>query len=238
MSQNLFLRQSIESSIELLRMMEPEDGYYLAFSGGKDSVALYRLAEMSGVKFDAHYHITTVDPPELVKFIRDGYPTVLREQPKTSMWKLIPQKLMPPTRLARYCCKEFKEGRGEGRVVLMGVRSAESPRRKKSWKLINPCKTKGTIKINPILTWTDNEVWEFIRSENLPYCSLYDQGFKRLGCVGCPMNYHRAEELERYPKYKGAYLRAFDAMLKERERRGLTTKWQTAEEVMEWWISR
>jgi len=238
MGNSLFLRQSIENSLEILRMMEPPEGYYLAFSGGKDSVALYRLAEEAGVKFEAHYNVTTVDQPELVKFIRDTYPSVRFDRPKKTMWQLIVENTCPPTRKMRYCCKELKEHGGDGRVVLMGIRSSESPRRKKSWRIVNPCKISGTVKINPILTWTEEEVWEFIHTENIPYCSLYDQGYKRLGCIGCPMNTHRRKELERYPKYKENYLRAFTAMLKERERKGLPTKWKTAEEVMEWWISK
>jgi len=237
MNQPLYLAQSVSDSIELLRMMEPKEGYYLAFSGGKDSVVIYRLAEMAGVKFDAHYNVTTCDMPELVRFIRASYPTVAHERPEKTIWQLIPEHLMPPTRLARYCCEHLKERGGEGRMVIMGVRRAESPRRK-SWKVINPCEKKGTVKVNPILFWTDDEVWGFIRSENVPYCELYDQGYKRLGCVGCPMNTHRKSELERYPKIRGAYLRAFGRMLEERKRRNLKTEWQTPEEVMEWWLSK
>ena len=232
----LYLRQSVSDSIELLRMMEPKEGYYLAFSGGKDSVVLYRLAEMAGVKFDAHYN-QTPDPPELIQFIRREYPTVKFERAKETMWTLIPKKLMPPTRLVRYCCEVLKERGGEGRVVIMGVRRSESPRRK-GWKVVNPCEKKGTVKVNPILFWTDDEVWSFIRTENVPYCSLYDQGFKRLGCVGCPMSYNKSRELERYPKIREAYCRAFGRMLNERQRRNLKTEWQTAEEVMTWWLSR
>jgi phosphoadenosine phosphosulfate reductase len=244
MNQPLYLQQSVSDSIELLRMMEPKEGYYLAFSGGKDSVVIYRLAEMAGVKFDAHYHITTVDPPELIRFIRSKYPTVIHGRPPETMWTLIPKKLMPPTRVARYCCEVLKEGQGEGRVILMGVRWAESPRRRKSWKVVQSCKTKGTVKINPILKWTDDEVWAFIRSEDIPYCELYDQGYKRLGCVGCPMSYHKRAELERYPKIKAAYLRAFGRMIENRRKKGIDgfggkfTNWDTPEHVMEWWLSR
>ena len=40
----------VQRSIERLRLFEPEDGYFLAFSGGKDSVVIHRLAQMAGVK--------------------------------------------------------------------------------------------------------------------------------------------------------------------------------------------
>lgn len=233
----LFLQQSVDNSIELLRMLEPEEGYWLAFSGGKDSCVVYRLAEMAGVKFDAHYSITTVDPPELVCFIRKEYPDVTHDRPSETMWTLIPRKLMPPTRLVRYCCEALKERGGEGRVVLTGVRRMESNKRTK-WKSVNPCDKKGKTVIHPILYWTDDEVWSFIRSEKMAYCSLYDDGFKRLGCVGCPMSYNKSRELDLYPKFKQAYFRAFSRMLDERQRRGLETQWQSAEEVMEWWLSQ
>jgi phosphoadenosine phosphosulfate reductase len=43
-------------------------------------------------------------------------------------------------------------------------------------------------------------------------------------------------EFVRWPKYYQAYLRAFDRMLRERERRDRPTKWKNAQEVMDWWI--
>lgn len=84
-----------------------------------------------------------------------------------------------------------------------------------------------------IIDWDDAEVWEFIHRYNVPYCDLYDKGYTRLGCIGCPMNTHNAEELERYPKIKAAYIRAFDRMLKNER---VKYKWKTAEEVYKWWI--
>ena len=58
------------------------------------------------------------------------------------------------------------------------------------------------------------------------------KGYKRLGCVGCPMSTHRAEELEKYPKFKQAYIRAFDRMLKDME----DATWGTGDDVYQWWI--
>ena len=52
-----------ETAMQRLRSFEPEDGYYVAFGGGKDSIVVLDIAKRSGVKYDAHYTITSVDPP-------------------------------------------------------------------------------------------------------------------------------------------------------------------------------
>lgn len=251
-------------SIDALRTFEPEEGYYLAFSGGKDSVVLKALCDMAGVKYDSHYSVTSVDPPELVQFIKEHHPDVARDIPHDSagrpitMWNLIPEKLMPPTRLVRYCCEKLKECGGRRRIVLTGVRWAESSARANNRGLVNigdskrdrimlmndneeardlveSCYRRKKTILNPIINWEDEDVWEFIHKYKVPYCELYDRGYKRLGCIGCPMN-TAAAELERYPKYKALYLRAFEKMLQERRDRGLPVTWQTADDVMSWWL--
>lgn len=96
--------------------------------------------------------------------------------------------------------------------------------------------------LNPIIDWTDAEVWEFIRAERIPYCSLYDEGFHRIGCIGCPMaqKHGREREFLRWPKYKRVYLNAFGKMLEAREERGVNRwTWRmgtTATEVFNWWM--
>lgn len=92
------IRNKVDIAIERLRAFEPEDGYYVAFSGGKDSVCILELCKMAKVKFEAHYNVTSVDPPELVQFIKDKYPEVSRDVPldkdgkPITMWNLIPKK--------------------------------------------------------------------------------------------------------------------------------------------------
>ena len=264
---NIFGKDKVETAIERIRTFEPVgEGYYLAFSGGKDSVCVKALCDMAGVKYDAHYNITTVDPPELVQFVK-SFPDVIMERARYSdgtpvtMWNLIPKKKRPPTRQIRYCCFYLKEHGGEGRFVITGVRHAESARRKNdraglelgdtmtgkrelvdpdnpSQELIHICPTKAQRVLNPIIDWTDEDVWEFIRQYNIPYCKLYDEGFKRLGCIGCPMAKAeiRKENFERYPKFRKAYIKAFERMLKQREERGLQFVWTDAEDVMRWWL--
>lgn len=281
---NLDGKDKVQIAIERFKAFEPEEGYFLAFSGGKDSVVIKALADMAGVKYDAHYSITTVDPPELVKFIKT-FPDVSSDSSydndgnRITMWNLIPQKLMPPTRLVRYCCDKLKESSGTGRVTVTGARWDESQKRKNNQGLITiPKKTKETLTkleefgaefsenmsggvvlnddndasrrsveycyrtrktiLNPIVDWTTEEVWEFIHEYKIPYCSLYDKGYERLGCIGCPMSSNAREELDKYPIYKKNYINAFEKMLGERAKRGLETEWKTGEEVMEWWLKR
>lgn len=136
------LAEKVRMSIERLKMFQPAEGYYLAFSGGKDSVTCKALLEMAGCKYDATYRVTSVDPPELVRFIRDQHPDVKREVPRDkdgkpiTMWNLIPRKMMPPTRIVRYCCSALKESGGDGRMAVTGVRWAESAARRKNQGIV------------------------------------------------------------------------------------------------------
>lgn len=232
------IKNKVDIAIERLKTFEPPEGYYLAFSGGKDSQCIYELAKMSGVKFDAHFNFTTVDPPEVLQFIRQNYPDVEWHRPEMSMFKLIPKKQMPPTRMVRYCCEYLKERGGAGRFIVTGIRWAESANRSKR-QMVHICIKQKTRKfIHPIIDWTEKDVWEFIRGRNLKYCCLYDMGDKRIGCVLCPMQSPREKlkEVERYPNFHKAYLKAFRELINKNKERGVRTKWATPEDVMDWWL--
>lgn len=276
----------VQTAIDRLRAFEPKDRpYWLAFSGGKDSCVILELAKMAGVNFEAHYNVTSVDPPELVRFVKKAHPEVSfdilhdKDGKPISMWSLLKERAAPPTRIARYCCGVLKESSGKGTITVTGVRWAESTNRKanqgmatitgrgvtkvpevqaanfiptvrggvvlnddnaETRRAVEVCfRTRKTL-VNPIIDWEDEDVWEFIHKYNVPYCELYDQGYKRLGCIGCPMSSGtRKKELEAYPKYKEQYLRCFDKMMQNRIDRGLTSfcSWKTGKDIYDWWVN-
>lgn len=226
----------VQIAIDRLKMFEPPEGYYLAYSGGKDSDTILALAKMAGVKFDAHYHLTTVDPPELVYHVR-RHPEVIIDRPVMTMWQLIQKNKIPPTRVIRYCCRLLKEQGGTGRTVVTGVRSGESIKRSKR-TMNEVCYTDPTRRFfHAIIDWSDTDVWELLKSNNVRYCKLYDQGYKRLGCVLCPLKgqNERVRDLNRYPHiaeaYKRAIIRAYDS--RERPSRGI----KSGEDMFNWWVS-
>lgn len=245
-------------------------------SGGKDSAVICRLAENSGIPFEVIHSHTTADAPPTVYHVRKRakmyedkgikytivHPTYQGVQ--TSMWSLIPRKMMPPTRLARYCCQVLKEAHGRDRFIATGVRWAESSSRKNNRgilevltgkkesaillnndndeerRLFETCQVKGKRVVNPIIDWKENDVWDYLREQQVKVNPLYCEGWKRVGCVGCPMaGKNRYSEFARFPKFKQMYINAFDRMLKVRKEQGkndTTGLWTDAQAVFHWWM--
>ena len=186
-----------------------------------------------------------------------------------SMWQLMRIKKIPPLRKVRYCCEHLKERPvpQQGRAILsLGVRKYESVgRRKKRDELeIAPDKKRGDSiimpfdnsekrrifetcyqdnqrRINPLAYWTDSDIWSYSRDVGLEQCGLYNEGFERLGCIGCPMarRVGREQELRRWPKFKAQYLRTFGHMLEDRHALALPVLEfaSTPEQWFEWWLN-
>lgn len=180
---------------------------------------------------------------------------------RVSMWSLIPMKRFPPTRLQRYCCEVLKENSCRDRFITTGVRWAESRKRKdsrgvyenhtkdKSKKIIlnndnaeerrlfETCMSRGKRICNPIVDWSDRDVWDYIRSEHILVNPLYGEGFHRVGCIGCPMaSRKRWTEFRMFPTYQRAYQRAFGEMLNRIREQGIKTRWKDAGDVFSWWM--
>lgn len=113
-----------------------------------------------------------------------------------------------------------------------------------SRRFVEQCYRTRSTMINPIIDWTDDDVWEFLNHYGCKSNPLYEDGFNRIGCIGCPLVSVsiKIKDFNRYPKYKEHYIRAFDRMLKKREEKGTTHKdyytrdWSSGEAVFNWWI--
>lgn len=247
------LETKIDIAVRLLKSHESialshsPDGYFVAFSGGKDSQVIAELCRMAGVRYTLNYSVTSLDPPELVRFIRREYPaTIWHRQPKALLTKLLDKSNGPPTRKQRWCCELYKENGGSGLVKVIGVRAAESKRRAGLWKQVNSNRRTGVI-VCPIVYWTDSDVWSFHRLRGLPHCELYDQGFRRLGCIGCPMAGRKEtrREFDRWPRYETLWKRAIFAHWHlwhgvprlDGESR-YVDGFATPEAYWRWWVSR
>ena len=251
----------IQKAEKLALAYDSENGFYNTFSGGKDSQCMYHLVKLAGVKHKTHMNLTSVDPPEVIRFVKQHYPDVELIKPQKSIFQLAVEKQILPTRCVRWCCAEYKEMAGAGKVTLIGIRHSESPRRAKRNEVeINNRKFSGTLEglekyreektkkkprgrkpkgykeitivnangertlgcirgkesllISPIIDWTDNDVWTFLNTLNIAHCELYDQGWHRIGCIGCPMSSHKQKilENERYPHIKRGWIRAIKAI--------------------------
>lgn len=194
------------------------------------------------------------------------YPTYQGE--RTSMWRLI-EKYGPPFRQIRWCCKVLKESSMPRRMVSTGVRWDESvqrssrsefetlEKRKKDKKkatyediilnndndvkrkIIDRCEVKGAVVANPIIDWKNKDIWEFIRSEKIQYNPLYDMGYSRVGCIGCPMAGYsgRCKEFSDFPTYKNNYIKAFDRYICKKKQIGKWKgKYQTSQELFDMWM--
>lgn len=191
----------------------------------------------------------------------------LFKEKRTSMWALIEQK-GAPTRMHRWCCQIFKETNSSNKMVATGVRWEESTKRaaRKEYEalgktskecqsatyediilandnvnkrqIIERCELKGAVVANPIIDWKNKDIWEFIRSEKIKYNPLYDMGYSRVGCIGCPMSSYskRCKEFSDFPKYRDNYIKAFDRFINKKEKEGSISRYKTAQEMFDWWM--
>ena len=214
LEQTAIERLKAASEMSLMAYQQP---LVICISGGKDSGVITEIAIRSGIPCEFQHNHTTADAPETVRFVRSemarleekGYKCTVSmptyKGQRTSMWSLIPQKLMPPTRLVRYCCSVLKETGGAGRFICTGVRWAESASRKNNRgiyeklgatmnkriilandndekrMLFENCRLKAKRVVNPIIDWKDEDVYGFLEDAKVPMNPLYAEGQCRVG---------------------------------------------------------
>lgn len=265
MYKNRYLQSKIDKAIafiqhgEKLALSMNADGYFVAFSGGKDSQVLLWLVQQAGVKYRAYYSVTTNDPPQNVRFIRDNYPEVVFLHPRENFYKLVAKRGLP-TMNRRFCCSILKETAGVGYVTLIGVRRDESSKRKNykevdvvsrrkehqdSERVYNideilqaehQCiKGKDKLVLRPILDFTDSEIWEVIYTNNLPVNPCYNDT-KRVGCIFCPFS-SKKQILDYCNKYPKAKAKIIDSITQYQSKMKQKAE-LPPDEYFDWWLSK
>ncbi|MBF0476374.1 MAG: phosphoadenosine phosphosulfate reductase family protein [Deltaproteobacteria bacterium] len=176
--------EHVVEALEMIKQNVPPEGYLVGFSGGKDSVTLLDLVRISGVKHRAVYSAPGIDPPEVVRFIKEHYPTVDWMHPAISFWDGLRAYGLPNFK-RRWCCRVLKKAPTAKIPLyhrLIGIRAEESARRRSR----GPIDRQGKLMTyKPLFNWKEWMVWDYLEQRKLPHCKLYDQGFDRIGCVIC-----------------------------------------------------
>lgn len=258
------LQDKIQESIAFLQKAEklalklnPEGGFYVGFSGGKDSQVVLELCKLAGVRYTSYHNVTTNDDANTIRFIHQKYPEARFIVPKESYFRMIEHKGLP-TMLRRWCCERYKERIGAGNVVVTGVRAEESKKRAEYAEITKYVRKKSDRKevdldkmrdnefqcvggrdkflIYPILRWTSEDVWDFIKDRGLPINPCYDK-YKRVGCVFCPFSPARyiLDYIKTHPKQYQALLHSLEKYL---ERSDYGSQFENAEDAFEWWLSK
>jgi len=213
------LQKKVDQAIKLIwsasaKAISMKSELEVCVSGGKDSDVILELARMSGVPFRAIHRCTTIDPPGTIKHVKEQGCEVIR--PPKTFFQLMKEKGWPSRRV-RWCCAELKEKKVLDYAIL-GIRAEESAKRKARYKEPEMCrvynKDEKVRQYFPILTWTKEDVAEFIAERGIKCHPLYydsDGLFhseRRLGCLCCPMQSKRQRiaDFKQYPRFVYIYI--------------------------------
>jgi phosphoadenosine phosphosulfate reductase len=176
---------------------------YVAFSGGKDSTAMLHLVRSVNPDIPAVFHNTGVEAPETLEYVRT-IPNLIETRPDGyNFWDIVKKYGYPELKSKNHdgnkCCVYLKEKPAQKIVkekgfdlVFLGITIHESRNR---WMMLKrmghtyQAKKDMMWKCYPIWNWTEKEVWQFIRGNNLAYNKGYDCGWKRCGCMPCTAHY-------------------------------------------------
>ena len=194
---------------------------------------------MAGVKYQAFYNVTTIDPPDVIYFIREFHGSVKFIKPKRPLLTALPFRGAPRDDMP-WCCDGYKESYHPQGVMITGIRAEESNKRADRREFEENYRHTGRWYLNPIIGWASDEIWNYIRNNGIPYCKLYDMGWKRIGCLFCPNATPREKAMHarHYPGYERAFRRAFRALYARRKEQGRDSvdRWASGDEMFEWWI--
>lgn len=193
------------------------DIFYVAFSGGKDSVVALDIVQraLPHNEFKVVFGNTDMEFPTTTELVQklsrkcsdEGIEFLEAASNMTSKesWNIFG----PPARKVRWCCTVHKTApvinmlsdkfaNGKLRCVMItGVRGDESVSRSGYDEMSMGKKMAGQYSFHPILEWSSAEIYLYIYSQGLLLNEAYKYGFNRVGCIMCPNSSEKHEYIKR-----------------------------------------
>jgi phosphoadenosine phosphosulfate reductase len=185
----LHFAEKVERSLELIdeAWRQHGDGFVVANSLGKDSMAVWHLAKRVSPDIRGFVVTTRFKPPETVEFMEH----LVHSHPELLVYRNdepIPDGLSrdDPDR----CCELLKVEPTRRAIEEMGatcwvtgLRCTEGRTRTDFLEVEE--RDFGLVKLNPILPWREREVWQYLALHDVPVNPLYAEGYRSLGCAPC-----------------------------------------------------
>ncbi|EWM21421.1 fad synthetase [Nannochloropsis gaditana] len=186
---------------QALRLYGPSH-VFASYNGGKDAVVVMHLLRAALARHVQAYDLDSPAPADTASSSPSSGPSTIPrprlvyfEQPSTEFPEV--KALVSQTTqrydldLRVYQDVPFAQGlkaciEGEGGAplaFLLGTRKGDPNCKEQETFAPSSTWMPAFMRVNPILSWTYGEIWHFLRRYNLPYCSLYDQGYTSLGKV-------------------------------------------------------
>lgn len=150
---------------------------------GRQFQQTYDVMQRTMAKYGLVYEIYAPDAGELERMVSQFGPNLFYESVEKR----------------KMCCeirktKPLKRVLGTVDAWICGLRREQSVTRDQI-EVIEWDTQHGIFKINPLFDWTEQQVWDFVRANKVPYNSLHDKGFRSIGCSPCTRAVNEGEDV-------------------------------------------
>lgn len=147
--------------------------YIFTLDTGRLFPETYDLLDLTSKKYNLQFDIFYPEASQVQKMVKEKGINLFYESIENRQLCCHVRKLEPLNRAFKGLD-----------VWICGLRKGQSPTRK-DMTTIEWDEKNGLIKVNPLIDWTEQQVWEYIHEHKIPYNRLHDKGFPSIGCQPC-----------------------------------------------------